>query len=81
MKRLLILSIFIYFYLLGNSQSKLTIVDGVTKDPLPYTTIQSISKKEGFITDENGFILLNLSPTDTIHISYVGYKSINYVVG
>jgi hypothetical protein len=81
MKRLLILSIFIFFYLLGNSQSKLTIVDGVTKDPLPYTTIQSISKKEGFITDENGFILLNLSTTDTIHISYVGYKSINYVVG
>ena len=53
MKRLLILSIFIYFYLLGNSQSKLTIVDGVTKDPLPYTTIQSINKKEGFITDDN----------------------------
>ena len=57
------------------------IVDGLTKDPLPYTTIQSLNKKEGFITDENGFILLNLSQTDTIHISYVGYKSINYVVG
>jgi hypothetical protein len=40
-----------------------------------------LNKKEGFITDENGFILLNLSQTDTIHISYVGYKSINYVVG
>ena len=63
------------------SQTKVVIVDGITKDPLPYTTIQSINTIEGFITDENGFILLNLSPTDTIHISYVGYKSINYVVG
>jgi hypothetical protein len=66
---------------IGFSQTRFVIVDGVTKDPLPYTTIQSISKKEGFITDENGFIVLNLSQTDTIHISYVGYKSINYVVG
>ncbi len=80
MKNLLFIS-FIFFVNSGYSQTRFVIVDGVTKDPLPYTTIQSINKKEGFITDENGFILLNLSQTDTIHISYVGYKSINYVVG
>jgi len=80
MKHLLsILSLLLFQ--IGFSQTRFVIVDGVTKDPLPYTTIQSINKKEGFITDGNGFILLNLSPTDTIHISYVGYKSINYVVG
>ncbi len=80
MKNLLFIS-FIFFVNSGYSQTRFVIVDGVTKDPLPYTTIQSINKKEGFITDENGFIQLNLSQTDTIHISYVGYKSINYVVG
>jgi hypothetical protein len=58
-------------------KQSVVIVDGITKDPLPFTTIQSLNKKEGFITDENGFILLNLSQTDTIHISYVGYKPIN----
>ena len=81
MKKLVLLSILLFWGMVGFSQIKVVIVDGVTKDPLPYTTIQSISKKEGFITDENGFILLNLSPTDTIHISYVGYKPINYLVG
>ena len=80
MKKLLtILSLSLFQF--GYSQSKLTIVDGITKEPLPFTTIQSLIKKEGFFTDENGFILLNLSQIDTIHISYVGYKSINYVVG
>lgn len=80
MKQLLtILSLLLLQF--GYSQTKVVIVDGITKDPLPYTTIQSISKKEGFITDENGFILLKLSQSDTIHISYVGYKPINYVVG
>jgi hypothetical protein len=73
--------LFLLLFQLGYSQSKLKIVDGITKEPLPFTTIQSLSKKEGFFTDENGFILLNLSQTDTIHISYVGYKSINIVVG
>ena len=81
MRGLFLLSISVFLNICGYSQTKLLIVDGITKDPLPYTTIQSINKKEGFITDENGFILLNLSPTDTIHISYVGYKSINYLVG
>ena len=81
MRGLFLLSISVFLFICGYSQTKLLIVDGLTKEPLPYTTIQSISKKEGYITDENGFILLNLSPTDTIHISYVGYKSINYVVG
>ena len=81
MKGLFLLSISVFLFICGYSQTKVIIVDGITKDPLPYTTIQSISKKEGFITDENGFIVLNLSQTDTIHISYVGYKSINYLVG
>ncbi len=81
MKKIILFSILLFLGMVGYSQTKLVIVDGLTKDPLPYTTIQSISKKEGFITNENGFIILNLSPTDTIHISYVGYKSINYVVG
>ena len=81
MRKIFLLFILMFFGNVGFSQTKLTIVDGLTKDPLPYTTIQSLNKKESFITDENGVILLNLSPTDTIHISYVGYKSINYVVG
>ena len=81
MREILLLSILMCFGMVGYSQTKVVIVDGITQDPLPYTTIQSINTIEGFITDENGFILLNLSPTDTIHISYVGYKSINYVVG
>ena len=79
--KIFLLSILMFFGMVGYSQTKVVIIDGRTKEPLPYTTIQSISKKEGFITNENGFIILNLSPTDTIHISYVGYKSINYLVG
>ena len=81
MKNIWCILILLFGEIEGYTQTKLTIVDGITKDPLPYTNIQSIIKKEGFITNENGFILLNLSQTDTIHISYVGYKSINYVVG
>jgi len=81
MKNLILTLLLGLLVLSGYSQIKFVIVDGVTKVPLPYTTIQSINKKEGFITDEYGFIQLNLSQTDTIHISYVGYKSINYVFG
>jgi hypothetical protein len=53
MKKLVLLSILLFWGMVGFSQIKVVIVDGVTKDPLPYTTIQSISKKEGFITDDN----------------------------
>jgi hypothetical protein len=81
MKRLLFTFILIFSSLINDAQTKLVVIDGVTRAPLSYATIQSIQKKEGFITDEKGFIILNLSQTDTIHISYVGYKSINYVVG
>ena len=81
MKNIWCILILLFGEIEGYTQTKLTIVDGITKDPLPYTNIQSIIKKEGFITNENGFILLNLPQTDTINISYVGYKSINYVVG
>ena len=48
MKQLLtILSLLLFLF--GYSQTKVVIVDGITKDPLPYTTIQSLNKKEGFI--------------------------------
>ena len=81
MKKILIASISILYCFLGLSQSKIVIVDGNTKEPLPFTTIQAINTKEGFITDQNGIVLLNLAKTDTLHISYVGYTSINYIIG
>ena len=56
MRKILLLSILIFLGKVGYSQTKVVIVDGITKDPLPYTTIQSINTKEGFITNENGVL-------------------------
>ena len=79
MKQILI----IFSILLFNSvysQSKLIIIDGITKTPLPYATLKLLNKKEIYITNENGFIQFDLPKPDTILITYVGYKSLNYII-
>jgi hypothetical protein len=53
MKKYILLSILLFWGMVGFSQTKVVIVDGITKDPLPYTIIQSINTIEGFITDDN----------------------------
>jgi len=79
MKQILIIFSILFFNSVY-SQSKFLVIDGVTKTPLPYSTLRLVNKKEIYITNENGIIQFNLSKPDTILITYVGYKSLNYII-
>ena len=79
MKHLLLI-ISILFFNAVYTQSKLLIIDAITKTPLPYATLKLLNKTEIYITNENGIIQFNLSKPDTIQITYVGYKSLNYIM-
>jgi hypothetical protein len=50
-------------------------VYGDTKDnPLPFANIAVVSKSHGTISDSTGFFVLDVSPQDSIYISYVGFQ-------
>jgi len=79
MKQILIIFSILFFNSVY-SQSKFLVIDGVTKNPLPHATLRLVNKKEIYITNDNGIIQFNLSKPDTILITYVGYKSLKYII-
>ncbi len=63
----------------NNEVIKAWVIDE-NKLPLPYANINVLNKNKGVISNEEGCFTLNISElnkTDTLRISYIGYKSID----
>ncbi len=59
------------------------VIDNITKEPLPYSTIVDQKKMVGTTSNIDGYFslsLINALETDSIIISYIGYKSIKTVI-
>ena len=62
----------------ANAQSivKGRVIDKVTKEPLELAVINISNNKEKILTGEDGnFVLKNVSSSDSLHVSFIGYKS------
>ena len=75
--------ILILFSVFGvNSQSKqIQILDSLSKEPIPYTTVY-FSNNKGLITDETGYFELlpeQVQDNDSLFVSFLGYDGL--VVG
>lgn len=55
------------------SERRFRIVDSITKEPIPYTTVRSIDYKIGTYTDTIGLVKINSGFTDSLFISSAGY--------
>lgn len=82
MKRLLSAILIVFaFTNLAYSQGQITkvrgkVVDAQTNEPLPYVNVSFKNTTQGTITSEKGeFFLESRSATDTLLVSFVGYKS------
>jgi len=53
-----------------------TIISSTTEAPLSDVNIVNINKVIGTSTDDNGEFEIKAVPNDTLHLSYLGYKSI-----
>ena len=56
-----------------------TITDGTS--PLPGVTISIKGKTTGTVSDYNGQYAINANPTDTLVFSFMGFKTVEIVVG
>lgn len=80
----LIALIFFYLPFIANSQTDSTytlsgtVVTGNTNIPLRGAHLLT-SKKSGTKTSETGEFSITVSHNDTISVSYIGYKTINYI--
>ncbi len=81
MKRFFSVSITVFFSVsFAFSQGQLTkirgkVIDAQTKEPLPYVNITFKNTTQGTITSDKGeFFLESRTATDTIVVSFVGYK-------
>lgn len=68
-----------------NTATEITgvILDNKTNAPLPYVNIGILNKEFGTVTDYNGKFILNLKEefvNDTIRISSIGYKPVEFLV-
>lgn len=53
-----------------------TIISSITEDPLSEVNIVNINQVVGVATDDNGEFEIKANANDTLHLSYLGYKSI-----
>lgn len=73
----LLLSVFLYA-----QNTSGVIKDAITKEPIPYATIQ-ISKNNGTISNEEGKFHLktsNSSKKDSLKVSFIGYKTVSFPI-
>ena len=59
------------------------VIDSLTEEPLPFTNIGVVGKELGSISNSEGNYTLSLeevSPTDTVFFSFVGYRNLKYTV-
>lgn len=69
---------------LGDSQNSIIITDSITNEPLPYASIFIGGKSLGMTSDLNGKLNLpveGLTDSDSILISYLGYKKCSFSLG
>jgi hypothetical protein len=57
-----------------------TIINDNTKFPLPNVNIINVNKVRGTTTDEKGFFEIEVSPSDTLHITIIGFQSLRIKV-
>lgn len=64
----------------NSTQIKGLVVNGFTKEPVPYASVHWKMAKNGTVTDSLGNFTINNSkfPYDTLYISYVGYEKGRY---
>ncbi len=53
-----------------------TIISSITENPLSEVNIVNINQVVGVATDDNGEFEIKANANDTLHLSYLGYKSI-----
>lgn len=53
-----------------------TIISSISEEPLSEVNIVNINQVVGVATDENGEFEISAKANDTLHLSYLGYKSI-----
>lgn len=53
-----------------------TIISSITEDPLSEVNIVNMNQVVGTATDDNGEFEIKANANDTLHLSYIGYKSI-----
>ena len=84
MKALVVL-LFLFFSLNGNSQTQIEgrIIQGIDGEPLSYVSIGVIGKNLGTLSDREGYFKLNLPTSifnDTMRVSIVGFETQNFIV-
>ena len=80
MKKILLFIAFLIIPRLTQSQTesivKGKIVDGANDKPIENVNIVNLNQVNGTITNKFGEFEIEAKPNDTIHLSYLGYKSI-----
>ena len=80
MKKILLFITFLIIPRLAQSQTesivKGKIVDGANDKPIENVNIVNLNQVNGTITNKLGEFEIEAKPNDTIHLSYLGYKSI-----
>ena len=62
----------------SNEILKGLVLDAKDQSPLPYTNIYLLNKNKGVVSNEKGHFSINIAnckETDTLRISYIGYKT------
>lgn len=81
MKNLLLLFFFFSFTFIYGQEEKDTFVEGIiisttTNSPLERVNIVNLNQVVGTSTDQEGKFRIKATANDTLHLSYLGYKSI-----
>lgn len=78
---LIVLNASAFNILLAQSIIKGKVIDGTTNQPLQGVTISGVTNQSNIITDKHGSFLINsVVPTDSIWVSFVGYKGLHVPV-
>ena len=74
MKKILFIPLFLLHYLLSAQVAELTLIDALTKRPIPNAEVYYSTSLNGTITNEEGKAKNTIEP-DTLTLSHIGYMS------
>ena len=74
MKKILFIPLFLLHYLLPAQVAELTLIDALTKRPIPNAEVYYTTSLNGTITNEEGKAKIAIEP-DTLTLSHIGYMS------
>ena len=75
--------IFIFSLLLlrnASSQELQGIVLNENQSPMPFVYIVNLSQRVGSLSADNGVFMIKAAPTDTIRMTFIGYKPLEIIV-